>query len=89
MARDRTTIIIAHRLSTVVNADQIIVMDKGKIVEIGTHDMLLKKNGLYTSLWSQQQSTKEEKVAKPEIKKIKSFKSLKAKDEEEDFEDDD
>ena len=59
MARDRTTIIIAHRLSTVINADQIIVMDKGKIAEIGTHAELLEKNNVYAHLWSQQLNTTE------------------------------
>lgn len=49
-----TTILIAHRLSTVVHADKIIVLDKGNIVEQGTHDELLAMKGLYSQLWSQQ-----------------------------------
>ncbi|MBT4723284.1 ABC transporter ATP-binding protein [Candidatus Falkowbacteria bacterium] len=48
--KDRTTIIIAHRLSTVRNADKIIVIEKGKIKEVGTHDKLLKKKGIYADL---------------------------------------
>ncbi len=50
-----TTIIIAHRLSTVVEADQIIVLDHGKIVERGTHHELLLQNGLYAMMWQRQQ----------------------------------
>ena len=48
--RGKTVIIVAHRLSTVQNADQIIVMDGGKIVEDGTHTALIEKHGLYYTL---------------------------------------
>ncbi|MEM4461800.1 MAG: ABC transporter transmembrane domain-containing protein [Candidatus Bathyarchaeia archaeon] len=54
IARGRTTIIIAHRLSTVKDVDKLIVLDKGEIVEIGTHEELLAKNGLYAKLWNTQ-----------------------------------
>lgn len=46
---------IAHRLSTVVHADQIIVMDHGRIVERGTHAQLLRADGLYAQMWALQQ----------------------------------
>lgn len=47
----RTTFIIAHRLSTIMNCDKIIVLDKGRIVEEGKHDELLKLNGIYNEMW--------------------------------------
>ena len=59
IATGRTTLIIAHRLSTVVSADSIIVLEAGEIVEQGTHEELLVKNGLYANMWSVQQDEKE------------------------------
>ena len=50
----RTTLVIAHRLSTVINADQILVIDNGLVVERGRHDELLAKNGVYASMWNRQ-----------------------------------
>ncbi len=54
IARNRTTLIIAHRLSTVVDADQILVMDKGRIIERGSHRELLVQNKLYAQMWNLQ-----------------------------------
>jgi ATP-binding cassette subfamily B protein len=54
IAESRTTIMIAHRLSTVVDADQIVVLDNGRVVERGTHDVLLERGGLYAELWARQ-----------------------------------
>ncbi|HET7798547.1 MAG TPA: ABC transporter ATP-binding protein/permease, partial [Nevskia sp.] len=66
IARDRTTLIIAHRLSTVIDADEIIVLDHGSIVERGTHRGLLEQAGRYAALWAmQQQSRQDETPAGP------------------------
>ncbi len=51
ISRDRTTIAIAHRLSTVRNADRICVLEQGRVVELGTHDELIGLGGLYAALW--------------------------------------
>ena len=55
VARDRTTLVIAHRLSTVVHADEILVMDQGVIVERGRHEDLLARAGRYAQMWSLQE----------------------------------
>jgi ATP-binding cassette subfamily B protein len=55
LSRNRTTLIIAHRLSTVVNAHLIVVMDRGRIVEQGSHAELLRRRGMYARLWLLQQ----------------------------------
>lgn len=58
ITKDRTSIIIAHRLATIVNADLIVVMDQGKIIETGTHQQLLsKENGAYRNLYNSQYAT--------------------------------
>lgn len=54
IARNRTTIIIAHRLSTVVGADRIAVLEEGRVAELGSHDELLQRGGLYADLWYRQ-----------------------------------
>lgn len=55
LAKNKTTLMIAHRLSTVVNADKIIVVERGQIAESGTHQELLAQNGLYKKLWDEYQ----------------------------------
>ena len=59
VSRNRTTVVIAHRLSTVVNAEEILVLEKGRIVERGRHPDLLAANGLYASMWARQQEASE------------------------------
>ena len=61
--RDRTTIVIAHRLSTVAEADQIIVLDEGRVAERGTHQSLLADGGLYADLWNRQAAERELEAA--------------------------
>ncbi|WPU66789.1 ABCB family ABC transporter ATP-binding protein/permease [Peredibacter starrii] len=55
ISRDRSTLIIAHRLSTITHADEIIVLQNGKVVERGVHSQLLRQGGIYASMWAKQQ----------------------------------
>ena len=64
-ARDKTALVIAHRLSTVVDAHEIIVLEQGQIVERGAHAELLARNGRYAQMWALQQSGAEEAVVTP------------------------
>ncbi len=61
--RGRTTVVIAHRLSTVVHADQIVVLDGGTVAERGTHAELLRKNGLYAEMWARQAQERQDALA--------------------------
>ena len=54
LTKNKTTLVIAHRLSTIIRANKIIVLDQGKVVDIGTHDELLKKSSVYKNLYSKQ-----------------------------------
>ncbi|HKH80198.1 MAG TPA: ABC transporter ATP-binding protein/permease [Methylovirgula sp.] len=59
VAKGRTTLVIAHRLSTVVNADEILVLDKGEIVERGAHAVLLARGGVYAAMWNRQNEVRQ------------------------------
>ena len=59
VARNRTTVVIAHRLSTVVNADEILVLRDGQIAERGSHFDLLEQDGLYAQMWNRQREASE------------------------------
>ena len=59
VSKGRTTLVIAHRLSTVVGADEIIVLDEGKVVERGRHAELLAQGGLYAGMWNRQREAEE------------------------------
>ena len=56
LSAGRTTLIIAHRLSTVVEADQILVLEAGRVVEHGRHHQLLARGGHYAQMWARQQA---------------------------------
>jgi ATP-binding cassette subfamily B protein len=58
----RTTLVITHRLTTVVDADEILVLDGGKIAERGTHVALLEKGGLYAAMWHRQRQAEHDEV---------------------------
>ena len=66
VSKGRTTLMIAHRLSTVVNADEIIVLEKGRIAERGSHGELIARGGLYATMWNRQREAAEaeERLAK-------------------------
>ena len=67
IARNRTTLVIAHRLSTVADAEQILVLDHGRIVERGNHPTLLAADGLYAQMWERQQARQDEALASPAV----------------------
>jgi ATP-binding cassette subfamily B protein len=61
--RNQITILIAHRLSTIMHADRIYVLEKGEVVETGTHESLLEEKGLYYAMWRQQIGERKTKAA--------------------------
>ena len=63
ISKNKTTLIIAHRLSTVIHANTILVLDKGVVAEIGSHDELLAKGGLYAQMWQRQQQEVKEEIS--------------------------
>ena len=59
----RTTLVIAHRLSTIVDADEILVLESGRIVERGHHAELLRRRGIYATMWARQQDAARREAA--------------------------
>jgi ATP-binding cassette subfamily B protein len=79
VSENRTTLVIAHRLSTVVDADEIIVLDKGKVAERGTHEKLLRKQGIYHAMWNRQRQADEAREKLKEAEEEPLEGSLRAK----------
>ncbi|MGO4565142.1 ABC transporter ATP-binding protein/permease [Rhizobium sp. 2YAF20] len=73
VSKNRTTLVIAHRLSTVIGADEIIVLKSGEIAERGTHAALLERNGLYASMWNRQ---REATQAEEHLKQVRESDDL-------------
>ena len=69
--KDLITILIAHRLSTVMHADRIYVLERGRIVESGPHDELLDLKGLYYAMWRQQVGERESRMVKPAVEGVR------------------
>ncbi len=81
VSENRTTLVIAHRLSTVVDADEVIVLDKGQVAERGTHEQLLgKRKGIYAAMWNRQRQADEARVklmqAEEELENANGAKQL-------------
>jgi len=73
VSENRTTLVIAHRLSTVVDADEIIVLEKGQVAERGTHGELLARGGIYAAMWNRQ---REAEAARQKLKQAGELKEM-------------
>src|SRR5581483_1114441 len=69
VSRGRTTLVIAHRLSTVIDADEILVLDRGQIIERGRHSELIDLGGHYASMWTKQ---REAAAAREKLKQVEN-----------------
>ena len=82
VSENRTTLVIAHRLSTVVDADEIIVLDKGVVAERGTHDGLLKKKkGIYAAMWNRQRQADEARTKLKQVEEAEAEEDGRLRDE--------
>jgi ATP-binding cassette, subfamily B, heavy metal transporter len=82
VSRGRTTLVIAHRLSTVIGADEITVFDHGVIVERGTHDALLAKGGVYAALWNRQREAEQAREALKRAEEAERAEAERAEQED-------
>jgi ATP-binding cassette, subfamily B, heavy metal transporter len=82
VSENRTTLVIAHRLSTVVDADEIIVLDKGQVAERGTHRELLGEDGLYAAMWNRQRQAQEAREILKEAEEEEAASAIGLRDQE-------
>ena len=68
LSSGKTTLMIAHRMNTIKDADKILVLDKGKIAEEGTHDELMNKNGIYKKMWDEYKKSVNWKIKLKDVK---------------------
>ena len=67
LTRGKTVLMVAHRLSTIQNADRILVLSEGQILQSGTHQQLLEQKGLYAQMWQNYQTSAQWKVGKEAV----------------------
>jgi ATP-binding cassette subfamily B protein len=82
VSENRTTLVIAHRLSTVVDADEIIVLDKGQVAERGTHEELLAESGIYAAMWNRQRQAEQAREILKEAEQAEAEEVVELSDRE-------